>query len=108
MLTLQKLWAIQWVWPITAYVFLSYSEIRTNLRYMYGHRLFPGCPDKRGLTVLLRTRDQHSFLNTVSNLTGGVQLSLATLYMDMQIWRELELGSLDDLFIMWISRIMVE
>ena len=27
MLTLQKLWAIQWVWPIRAYVFVLYSEI---------------------------------------------------------------------------------
>ena len=33
MLTLQKLWAIQWVWPITAYEFILYSEIRTNLSY---------------------------------------------------------------------------
>ena len=39
MLTLQKLWAIQWVWPITAYVFILYSEIRTNLSY--GHPLIP-------------------------------------------------------------------
>ena len=49
MLTLQKLWAIWWVWPITAYVFILYSEIRTNLSY--GHPLIPRCPDKRGLTV---------------------------------------------------------
>ena len=48
-LTLQKLWAVQWVWPITAYVFILYSEIRTNLSY--GHSLIPRCPDKRGLTV---------------------------------------------------------
>ena len=39
MLTLQKLWAIKWVWPIAAYLFILYSEIRTNLSY--GH------PDKR-------------------------------------------------------------
>ena len=50
MLTLQKFWAIQWVWPIIAYVFILYSEIRTNLSY--GHPLIPRRPDKRGLTVL--------------------------------------------------------
>ena len=50
MLTLQKLWAVQWAWPITAYVFILYSEIRTNLSY--GHPLIPRRPDKRGLTVL--------------------------------------------------------
>ena len=49
MLTLQKLWAVQWVWPIIAYVFILYSEIRTNLSY--GHPLIPRHPDKRGLTV---------------------------------------------------------
>ena len=49
MLTLQKLWAVQWVWPIIAYVFILYSEIRTNLSY--GHPLIPRRPDKRGLTV---------------------------------------------------------
>ena len=27
MLTLQKLWTVQWVWPITAYVFILYCEI---------------------------------------------------------------------------------
>ena len=41
--------AIQWVWPITAYVFISYYEIRTNLSY--GHPLIPRCPEKKGLTV---------------------------------------------------------
>ena len=50
MLTLQKLWAIQWVWPIIAYVFILYSEIWINLSY--GHPLVPRRPDKRGLTVL--------------------------------------------------------
>ena len=50
MLTLQKLWAVQWVWPIIAYVFILFSEIRTNLSY--GHPLIPRRPDKRGLTVL--------------------------------------------------------
>ena len=49
MLTLQKLWAVQWVWPIIAHVFILYSEIRTNLSY--GHPLIPRRPDKRGLTV---------------------------------------------------------
>ena len=49
MLTLQKLWAVQWVWPVIAYVFILYSEIRTNLSY--GHPLIPRRPDKRGLTV---------------------------------------------------------
>ena len=49
MLTLQKLWAVQWVWPITAYVFILHSEIRTNLSY--GHPLIQRRPDKRGLTV---------------------------------------------------------
>ena len=49
MLTLQKLWAVQWVWPIIAYVFILYSEIQTNLSY--GHPLIPRRPDKRGLTV---------------------------------------------------------
>ena len=49
MLTLQKLWAVQWVWPIIAYVFILYSEIRTNLSY--GHPLIPRCPDKRDFTV---------------------------------------------------------
>ena len=49
MLTLQKLWAVQWVWPITAYVFILYSEIRTNLSY--GHPRILRCPDKRGWTV---------------------------------------------------------
>ena len=49
MLMLQKLWAVQWVWPIIAYVFILYSEIRTNLSY--GHPLIPRRPDKRGLTV---------------------------------------------------------
>ena len=57
MLTLQKLWAIQWVWPITAYVFILYSEIRTNLSY--GHPLIPRRPDKRGLTVLNSNHDQY-------------------------------------------------
>ena len=47
MLTLQKMWAVEWVWPITAYVFIL---IRTNLGY--GHLLIPWCPDKRGLTVV--------------------------------------------------------
>ena len=37
------------MWPIRAYVFILYSEIRTNLSY--GHPLIPRCPDKRGLTV---------------------------------------------------------
>ena len=27
MLILQKLWAVQWVWPFTAYAFILYSEI---------------------------------------------------------------------------------
>ena len=36
-LILQKLWAVQWVWPIIAYIFILYSEIRTNLSY--GHPL---------------------------------------------------------------------
>ena len=49
MLTLHKLWAVQWVWPITAYEFILYSEIRTNLSY--GHPLIPRHPNKRGLTV---------------------------------------------------------
>ena len=50
MLMLQKLWAVQWVWPIIAYVFILYSEIWTNLSY--GHPLIPRRPDKRGLTVI--------------------------------------------------------
>ena len=37
------------LWPIAAYVFILYSEIRTNLSY--GHPLIPRRPDKRGLTV---------------------------------------------------------
>ena len=41
--------AVQWVWPIIAYVFILYSEIRTNLSY--GHPLIPRRPDKRGFTV---------------------------------------------------------
>ena len=45
MLMLQKLWAVQWVWPIIAYVFILYSV-------SYGHPLIPRRPDKRGLTVL--------------------------------------------------------
>ena len=49
MLILQKLWAVQWVWPIIAYTFILYSEIRTILSY--GHPLIPRCPDKRGFTV---------------------------------------------------------
>ena len=49
MLTLQKLWAVQWVWPITAYMFILYSEIRTNLSYR--HPVIPRHPDKSGLTV---------------------------------------------------------
>ena len=49
MLILQKFWAIQWVWPIIAYVFILYSEMRTILSY--GHPLVPRRPDKRGLTV---------------------------------------------------------
>ena len=49
MLTLQKLWAVQWVWLITAYAFILYSEIRTNLSY--GHPLIPRRLDKRALTV---------------------------------------------------------
>ena len=40
---------MQWVWPIIAYVFILYSEIRTNLSN--GHPLIPRRPDKRGLTV---------------------------------------------------------
>ena len=40
MLILQKLWAVQWVWPIIAYTNLS-----------YGHPLIPRRPDKRGFTV---------------------------------------------------------
>ena len=40
---------VQWVWPIIAYVFILYSEIRTYLSY--GHPLIPRRPDKRGLTV---------------------------------------------------------
>ena len=51
MLTLQKLWAVQWAWPIVAYVLILYSEIRTNLSY--GHPLIPRRPDKRGFTVIL-------------------------------------------------------
>ena len=43
------MWAVQWVWPIIAYGFILYSEIRTNLSY--GHPLIPRRPDKRGLTV---------------------------------------------------------
>ena len=35
MLIFQKLWAVQWVWSIIAYIFILYSEIRTNLSY--GH-----------------------------------------------------------------------
>ena len=31
MLILQKLWVAQWVWPIIAYTFILYSEIRTIL-----------------------------------------------------------------------------
>ena len=46
MLVLQKLWAVQWPWPITAYVFILFSAIRS-----YGHPLIPRRPDKRGLTV---------------------------------------------------------
>ena len=49
MLILQKLWVVQWVWPTIAYIFMLYSEMRTNLSY--GHPLIPRCPDKRGLTV---------------------------------------------------------
>ena len=33
MLTLQELWAVQWVWPITTYVFILHSEIWTKLSY---------------------------------------------------------------------------
>ena len=41
MLILQKFWAVQWVWPVIAYIiiFILYSEIRTNLSY--GHPLIP-------------------------------------------------------------------
>ena len=49
MLILQKLWAVHWVWPIIAYIFLLYSEIRTSLSYR--RPIIPRCPDKRGLTV---------------------------------------------------------
>ena len=49
MLILQKLWAVQWVWPIIAYTFILYSEIQTTLSY--GHPLIPRRPDKRGFTV---------------------------------------------------------
>ena len=49
MLMLQKLRAVQWMWPIIAYVFILYSEIRTNLSYR--HPVIPRRPDKRGLTV---------------------------------------------------------
>ena len=48
-LILQKLWAVQWVWPIIAYTFILHFEIRTNISY--GHPLIPRHPDKRGLTV---------------------------------------------------------
>ena len=48
MLTLQKLWAVQWVWPITAYVFVLHSEMQTSPSY--GHPLIPRHSDKRGLT----------------------------------------------------------
>ena len=51
MLILQKLWAVQWVWPIIAYVFILYSEIRTNLSYGHPLIIIPRRPDKRGLTV---------------------------------------------------------
>ena len=44
MLTLQKLWAIQWVWPIVAYVYLK------NRRDPIP-KVLPRHPDKRGLTV---------------------------------------------------------
>ena len=47
MLTLHKLWTVQWVWPITAYVFILYSEIWTNLSY--GQPIIPRRPDKRGI-----------------------------------------------------------
>ena len=56
MLILQKLWASQWVWPIIAYVFILYSEIRTNLSY--GQPLIPRRPDKRGFTVF-RAKSGH-------------------------------------------------
>ena len=49
MLILQKLWAVQWVWPIVAHTFILYSEIRTTPSY--GHPLIPRRPDKRGFTV---------------------------------------------------------
>ena len=86
------------MWPITAYA--CNCEIQTNLRY--GHPLFPGCPDKRGVTVL-RTRDLRSVLNNVSNLTGGV-LNLHG-YANLEGVAARESGC--PLY-MWISHIMVE
>ena len=44
------------MWPTIAYIFMLYSEMRTNLSY--GHPLIPRCPDKRGLTVLFHPGNQ--------------------------------------------------
>ena len=46
MLTLQKLWAVRWVLPITTYAFrdMDKSELQAS-------PLIPRRPDKRGFTV---------------------------------------------------------
>ena len=81
MLTLQKLWAVQWVWPIIAYVFALYSQIRTNLSY--GHPLIPRRPDKRGLTVFksimqfcITIKAHESFQNEIHCRWKRVKISI--------------------------------
>ena len=60
-LILQKLWAVQWVWPI--------YWIRTNLSYK--HPLIPRHSDKRGLTVF-------DIILTVVKFKGSILASLTT------------------------------
>ena len=80
MLILQKLWAVQWVWPIIAYTFVLYSEIRTTLSY--GYPLIPRRPDKRGFTVPTLVIDIPALVDSSDLHSRG-----PVILIDMPIWQ---------------------